>query len=74
LRGKARRGEANLGSIQVLARALILSVLHALMPDHWIPLVTVSKDMTELRVHAYQRNFAMFRFVVMAETKKEVEK
>ena len=32
-----------MGSIQVLAGALILSVVHGLMPDHWIPLVAVSK-------------------------------
>ena len=30
-------------AVQVLAGALILSVAHGLMPDHWIPLVAVSK-------------------------------
>jgi hypothetical protein len=29
--------------MQVLAGALILSVIHGVMPDHWIPLVAVSK-------------------------------
>lgn len=32
-----------MGSIQVLAGALLLSLVHGLMPDHWIPLVAVSK-------------------------------
>ena len=32
-----------MGTMQVLAGALILSVVHGLMLDHWIPLVAVSK-------------------------------
>ena len=32
-----------MSSSQVLAGALILSVIHGVMPDHWIPLVAVSK-------------------------------
>ena len=36
-------GENKLDVIQALAGALALSVIHGLMPDHWIPLTMVSR-------------------------------
>ena len=40
---RLQRGERKMDMIQLAIGALALSVNHALMPDHWIPLVMISR-------------------------------